>query len=143
MSTTTDLNKILDECKPFLRQTNEVQDEIHQKVCRNGQLQKLCRYELIYCFYDGLKNNYYHILVRICKCEAYEDRSCWLQDTLRGYKEIGDILVEGVELHINKNDGTRDCCFVEYRNPNDVKEETYILKKRFCQCHRVAPSFMR
>ena len=145
MSTTTDLNKILEECKPFLRRANDVQEEIHRKVPDiNGQLQKLCRYELIYCFYDGISNNFYHILVRVCKCrEPYTDRSYWLRDTFKGYKEIADIQVEGVELHINKDDIKRDCCFVDNRNPQDVSEETYLLKKRFCQCLKAVPSYMR
>ena len=142
-TTTTDLNKILDECKPFIRRSNDVQEEIHKKVRRNGRYEKVCRYELIYCFYDGLSNNFYHLLVRVCKCSArFVDRSYWLQDATKG-KEISDIQEEGVELHINKHDSTRDCCFVEDTNPDDVNEETYLLKKRFCQCARLVPSYMR
>ena len=144
MSTATDINKILDECKPFLRRANEVQEERHRKVFRNGRYEKLCQYELIYCFYDGLSNNFYHILVRVCKCrEPHADRSTWLYDARKGYKDIVDIQEDGIEMHINKHDSERDCCFVDIINEDDVNEETYLLKKRFCQCPRDVPSYMR
>lgn len=139
MTSITDVNKILDECKPLLRHAGDVQTEIHRKVS-NGHV---CYYELVYCFYDGISNNFYHVLVRVCKCGEHHDRSKWLLDTKKGYKEITDINEDGIELHVNKVNGKQDCCFVAICNPKDIDENTYVLKKQFCQCSRIIPSFMR
>lgn len=140
MSIATDINKIMDECRPFLKQANTVQTEMH-KVDKDN-LERRCRYELIYCFYDGIKNNYYHVLIRICKCGLYKDLTSWLDNAHKGYMDMAD-LEEGTELHLNKSNSERDCKFEITTNPHDIKETTYLLRKRFCECPRHVQSYLR
>lgn len=143
MSAASDINKITDECKPFLRQANDVQIETHKTLfdCK-GKKERRCHYELIYCFYDGIKNNFYHLLVRVCKCGNYKDLTVWLDDARKGYKDITDIQ-EGIELHINKDNCERGCSFEETMNPGDVEENSYLLQKHFCECPKSVRSQLR
>lgn len=138
----TDINKIMDECKPLLRRANENQTEKHKKCYVDGRYGRHCHYEMIYCFYDGIKNNYYHLLCRICKCGKYQDLTHWLLDARKGYMEFSDIQ-DGIELHINKRDYTHDCIYEKKTNPDDLEEKSYLLKKQFCQCPKAVPSMQR
>ena len=136
MSSSTDLNKILPECQRLLIDANDNRKEVHRKVLENGYYQKLCKYLSIYCFYDGIKNNNYHLLVRVCKCGVETDRSSLLeQASKRGYIDISEIHeTDGIELHLNKEDFNFDCVFKDQPNPRDVKDRTYMLSKQHCQC---------
>ena len=156
MSISTDLNKILPECQMLLLHANDIMEEIHKKVLVDREYQALCHYRPIPCFYDGLKNNNYHLLVRVCKCGEKTDRSYWLEQiSKRGYIDISEIVeTDGIELHINKVDPDYDCIYKERKDPHDVKVEgedphdikkgkKYLLKKQYCQCPRHWPTATR
>lgn len=139
----TDINKIMEECKPLLLRATTVETETHYKCTVDEVYGKHCGYELIYCFYDGIKNNYYHLLVRICKCDAkYTDFTSWLCEARKGYMDFSDIQ-SGIELHFNKPDYTKDCVYTDRTNPEDKEETSYLLKQQYCNCTKDAPSMLR